>query len=137
MSTVTFGYRISDGKIEVDSINGKRVKNIFKDYLNAKSLTDVALNNGFKFHGAVKRILVNQTYLGTDDYPQLISHQIFEQVQTELKNRAIQLGRTNLPSHQMKFYAQTKFKFNRSHHRYRRPNKQAEYMYQLIESEES
>ena len=137
MSTVTFGYRISNGKIEIDPVNGKRVKNIFKDYLNAKTLTGVALNNGFKFHGAVKRILVNQTYLGTDDYPQLISHQIFEQVQTELKNRAIQLGRTNLPSHQMKFYAQTKFKFNRSHHRYRRPNKQAEYMYQLIESEES
>lgn len=137
MSTVTFGYRICDGKIEIDPINGKRVKHIFKDYLNTKSLTDVALNNGFKFHGAIKRILVNQTYLGTDDYPQLISPIVFEQVQTELKNRAIQLGRTNLPSHQVKFYVQTKFKFNRSHHRYRRPDKQAEYMYQLIESEES
>ncbi|WP_407567459.1 hypothetical protein HL660_08210 [Limosilactobacillus fermentum] len=137
MSTVTFGYRISDGKIEIDPVNGQRVKNIFKDYLNAKTLTGVALNNGFKFHGAVKRILVNQTYLGTDDYPQLISQKVFEQVQTEVKNRAIQLGRTNLPSHQVKFYVQTKFKFNRSHHRYKRPAKQAEYMYQLIESEES
>ncbi|WP_270312157.1 hypothetical protein [Ligilactobacillus agilis] len=96
----------------------------------------MALNNGFKFHGAAKRILVNQTYLETDDYPQLINPTIFKQVQTELKNRAIQLGRTNLPSHQVKFYVQTKFKFNRSHHRYNIPTKQAEYLYQLIESEE-
>ena len=77
MSTVTFGYHIKDGTIEIDPVNGPRVQSIFRDYLNGDSLTDVALKNGFKFHGAVKRILINQTYLGDKYYPLLITPEIF------------------------------------------------------------
>lgn len=136
MSTVTFGYHIKDGTIEVDPVNGPRVQSIFKDYLNGDSLTDVALKNGFKFHGAIKRILINQTYLGDKYYPLLITPEIFNRVQAELHQRALNLGRTNLPTQQVEFYTQTKFKMNRSHHQYNIPAKQAEYLYQLIESEE-
>lgn len=137
MSTVTFGYHIKDGKIEVDPVNGPRVQSIFKDYLNGDSLTDVALKNGFKFHGAIKRILINQTYLGDKYYPLLITPETFNRVQAELHQRDLNLGRTNLPTQQVDFHPQTKFKLNRSHHRYNIPAKQAEYLYQLIESEKS
>lgn len=137
MSTVIFGYCIKGGKIEIDPVNGPRVQSIFRDYLNGYSLTDVALKNGFKFHGAIKRILINQTYLGDKYYPLLITPEIFNRVQAELQQRALHLGRTNLPTQQAEFYPQTKFKMNRSHHRYNIPAKQAEYLYQLIESEES
>lgn len=136
MSTVTFGYCIKDGRFEIDPVDGPRVQAIFKDYLNGYSLTDVALKNGFKFHGAIKRILINQIYLGDKHYPQLITSATFNQVQDMLHQRALQLGRTNLPPRQLEFHPQTKFKMNRSHHRYNIPAKQAEYLYQLIESEE-
>lgn len=137
MSTVTFGYRIKEGQIEIDSVNGPRVQSIFKDYLSGNSLTDVALKNGFKFHGAIKRILINQTYLGDKYHPLLITPEVFNRAQDELHQRALHLGRTNLPTQQVEFYPQTKFKMNRSHHRYNIPAKQAEYLYQLIESEDS
>lgn len=137
MSTVTFGYCIKEGKTDIDPVKGPCVQSIFRDYLNGYSLTDVALKNGFKFHGAIKRILINQTYLGDKYYPLLITPETFNRVQAELHQRALNLGRTNLPTQQVDFHPQTKFKLNRSHHRYNIPAKQAEYLYQLIESEES
>lgn len=136
MSTVTFGYCIKDGRFKIDQVDGPRVQSIFRDYLNGHSLTDVALKNGFKFHGAIKRILINQIYLGDKHYPQLITRENFNRAQKELHQRAFQLGRDNLPKHHMEFHPQTNFKMNRSHHRYNIPTKQAEYLYQLIESEE-
>lgn len=103
------GYRLVDGKIQLDEPKAAVVKKIFEDYLSgastsaiAKQLTEMAFpnaNNKASWnHGSIGKILENVKYLGDEFYPQMIGAELFEQVQKRRKERCDQLGRSIQPN---------------------------------------
>ena len=92
------GYKISNGKIEIDKDQSKTVMLIYTDYLNSKTLNQIARhltqinvpnanNNTNWTHGAVLKILENPKYLGDDFFPQIVSKIIFEKVRQARQER--------------------------------------------------
>jgi len=103
------GYKLVDGKIQIDKAMAAVVKKIFADYLSgtstsalAKRLTEMgfpnANNKASWNHGSIGKILENVKYLGDEFYPQMISADLFEQVQKRRKERCEQLGRSIQPN---------------------------------------
>lgn len=111
------GYKLVNGKIQLDEHKVTVVKKIFSDYLSgastsvlAKRLTEMgfpnANNKASWNHGSIGKILENVKYLGDEFYPQMIEAEMFEQVQKRRQERCEQLGRSlqpNSASHQYPF----------------------------------
>lgn len=103
------GYRIQNGKAEIEPEAAGLVREIFTAYLGGTSTYRIAkdftqrgiLNASHKpswNHGSIGKILENQKYLGDDFYPSLIERSIFEQVQDRRKQRVKDLGRAAQPN---------------------------------------
>ena len=103
------GYKMVNGKIQINETKEKVVKKVFKDYLSgvstyglAKVLTVMGFLNANNKpswnHGSIGKILENTKYLGDDFYPQMIEKEQFEQVQNRRKERCQTLGRTAQPN---------------------------------------
>lgn len=111
------GYKLVDGKIQLDETKAAVVKRIFTDYLSgvstsalAKQLTEMgfpnANNKASWNHGSIGKILENVKYLGDEFYPPMIGAELFEQVQKRRKERCEHLGRSiqpNSTNHQYPF----------------------------------
>ena len=87
------------GEIIAEPTEGQAVKDIFKLYLNGKSMSEIARQmsinqisyNGITFDwnkNMVKRILENEKYLGKDGYPALIDNETFNRANARKKSRA-------------------------------------------------
>ena len=98
------GYRVVNGKAEIEPDSARIVRKIFKRYLVgvstyqiAKELTEQGVLNASHRpswnHGSVGKILENQKYKGDAFYPKIIDTAIFEQVQERRREKAWQLGR--------------------------------------------
>lgn len=103
------GYKLMDGKIQLDEPKADVVKRIFSDYLSgastsalAKRLTELgfpnANNKASWNHGSIGKILENAKYLGDEFYPQMIEAEVFERVQQRRQERCDQLGRSLQPN---------------------------------------
>jgi len=103
------GYKLVDGKIQLDEPKAAIVKRIFADYLSgastsalAKRLTEMgfpnANNKASWNHGSIGKIMENVKYLGDEFYPQMIGSELFEQVQKRRQERCEQLGRSIQPN---------------------------------------
>ena len=86
------GYTLIDGKIEIQEDSRLIVEQIFKDYAAGESTNSIAkklreadgddTQNSRKWvHAAVGRVLENEKYLGTEQYPQIIDKELFDRVQ--------------------------------------------------------
>lgn len=120
---IPIGYKLVDGTIQLDELKAAVVKRIFVDYLSgisthafAKWLTEIGLpnaNNKVSWnYGSIGKILENIKYLGDEFYPQMISTEIFEQVQKRCKERCDQLGRSIQPNsgiHQYPFTGKLRY----------------------------
>ena len=96
---IPFGYTMQKGEIIAEPTEGQAVKDIFKLYLNGKSMSEIARQmsinqisyNGITFDwnkNMVKRILENEKYLGKDGYPALIDNETFNRANARKKSRA-------------------------------------------------
>lgn len=85
---IPFGYKIEQGQAGVHPVESAAVQDIFHQYLNGLSYTQIAREmerRGIKYHQhteqwnkhMVKRILENQIYLGGGQYPRLIDSEEF------------------------------------------------------------
>ena len=81
---IPFGYMMKDGKITTNPKEVLAVVTIFREYLNGKSLSEIANFMDVPYTAdakwnkhMVKRIIENEKYLGTDKYPQLIDEDTF------------------------------------------------------------
>lgn len=103
------GYKMVDGKVQLDEPKAVVVKRIFADYQSgiltsalAKRLTEMgfpnANNKASWNHGSIGKILENVKHLGDEFYPQMIDTELFEQVQKRRKERCEQLGRSIRPN---------------------------------------
>ena len=98
------GYKMVDGKIQIEQEKSAAVKKIYSEYVNGKSILAISkelkennvpnANNKTNWtHGAVGKILQNTKYMGDDLYPPLISKELFHQAQEKRQQKTAQLGR--------------------------------------------
>ena len=96
---IPFGYTMQKGEIVEEPTESQAVKDIFKLYLDGKSMSELARQmsisqisyNGITFDwnkNMVKRILENEKYLGKDGYPALIDNETFNRANARKKSRA-------------------------------------------------
>ena len=96
---IPFGYTMQKGEIVEELTESQAVKNIFKLYLNGKSMSELARQmsisqisyNGITFDwnkNMVKRILENEKYLGKDGYPALTDSETFYCANARKKSKA-------------------------------------------------
>ena len=96
---IPFGYTMQKGEIVEELTESQAVKNIFKLYLNGKSMSELARQmsinqisyNGITFDwnkNMIKRILENEKYLGKDGYPVLIDSETFYHANVRKKSKA-------------------------------------------------
>ena len=100
---IPFGYTMQKGEIVEELTESQAVKNIFKLYLNGKSMSELARQmsisqisyNGITFDwnkNMVKRILENEKYLGKDGYPALIDSETFYCANARKKSKATSIN---------------------------------------------
>ena len=96
---IPFGYIMQKGEIIAEPTESQAVKDIFKLYLDGKSMSEIARQmsisqisyNGITFDwnkNMVKRILENEKYLGKDGYPVLIDNETFNHANARKKSKA-------------------------------------------------
>lgn len=96
---IPFGYTMQKGEIVEEPTESQAVKDIFKLYLDGKSMSEIARQmsisqisyNGITFDwnkNMVKRILENEKYLGKDGYPALIDSETFYRANARKKIKA-------------------------------------------------
>ena len=84
-----FGYRIRNGKIQIDPEEGKLIPEIFASYLSGSTMQEIADHlqlTGVQYSKAnsvwskhmVHRILENRKYCGEKEFPALIDLETFE-----------------------------------------------------------
>lgn len=136
MAHIPYGYRIVDGKAVVDEEQAANVRAIFIDYLSGTALTAAAVKVGLKmYHGSVGRLLRNQHYLGDEFYPAIIDQEMFDAVEEKRMEKAKGLGRVRELAEAPKPECFTQFRMPKVIQKYEDPFKQAEYAYDLIDSE--
>lgn len=98
------GYKMVDGKIEIETDKAEIVKMIFTDYLNGNSMLSIAkmlMKNGVRngndkvnwTHCSVGKILGNYKYMGDEFYPQIIDKSVFTAVQERRKEISEHFGK--------------------------------------------
>lgn len=98
------GYKLVDGKIQLDTPKSDAVIQIFQGYASGESLIRIAeklASRGFLnannqpnwYHGTVSKILENVKYKGDGFFPRLIEPELFEKVQNRRKEQSKKLGR--------------------------------------------
>ena len=85
--------------------------------------------------GIDKRLMETTHYLGDSFYPAIIDKDTYQKAQEERKSRATALGRNNKKTQMRKLQIPTRFHMGEVAALYDNPVKQAEYLYNLIESE--
>lgn len=87
-NTIPFGYVIKDGLIRSDELKSKQVQDFFKIYLEGVGLLEAGKRSGInKQHSVMKRILMNEVYLGNETYPKIIDEDTFHQAYLEQERR--------------------------------------------------
>ena len=100
---IPFGYCMRNGEITVEQKEVYAVATIFSEYLNGRSLLQIAkLMESEKIRyntdsdkwnkNMVKRIIENEKYLGTDKYPQIIDEDIFKRANEKRVRKATTLN---------------------------------------------
>ena len=100
--TIPFGYCMKNGEITTEPKEVYAVSTIFTEYLNGKSLSEIARrmetekiryseDSDHWNKNMVKRIIENEKYIGNDTYPQIIAENIFKQANEKRVRKATSL----------------------------------------------
>lgn len=94
--TISFGYMMQNGEIQINPIEAATVQKIFKMYLDGSSLLAIAnwmSSTGISYSNAtsvwnknmIKRILENEKYIGEKGSPAIIDKEIFHGANAQKK----------------------------------------------------
>ena len=132
MTHTPYGYRIENGMAVVDQADAERIKALYQEYIDCKSIIAAAKKVGIdKTHSVIGRILKNKVYLGTVYYSQIIDEDIFAKVQGIREHNVRNQNRIGIyrPHPKAEIGA---FKIRKIEEKYKDPYKQAEYAYSQI-----
>ena len=136
MAHIPYGYKIVNGKAEVDEKQAEAVRKLFDGYIAGLGLKTASENAGLDiFHGSAGRMLRNKHYLGDEYYLAIIDRERFDKAEEIRIARASSLGRVRELQAAPKPMADTRFTMPFVERKFADPFEQAEYAYSLIESE--
>lgn len=131
-----YGYRIVDGKAEVDEEQAVKVRSLFDNYISGMGLKAAAEKAGLTiYHGSAGRMLRNTHYLGDEYYPAIIDKETFDKAEERRQETAKYLNKYKELKPQERPPVPTKFSMAEPSEEFVDPYRQAEYIYGLIESE--
>lgn len=85
---IPFGYRIVDGKAQIDPAESFKLKKYFSLYLEGFSMAEAAHEAGLQCSATTFRnLLKRKEYSGTDYYPAIITPEYQEQLTSEWERR--------------------------------------------------
>ena len=88
-----YGYKIINGRAVIDEQEAGIIISIFNGYISGLSMKAAAANAGVPMqHSDVKRILMQDAYIGNDYYPAIISRETFAKANGRRLHRANQHG---------------------------------------------
>ena len=132
MTHTPYGYRIENGIAVVDEVDAERIKALYQEYIDCKSMRAAAKKAGIdKTHSVIGRFLKNKVYLGTAYYPQIIDEDIFTKVQEIREDNARSQNRIGTYRPHPKADIGV-FMIRKIEEKYKDPYKQAEYAYSQI-----
>ncbi len=132
MTHTPFGYIIINGKAVIDEENAERVRMLFQEYIDCGSMRAAAKKAGIdKTHSVIGRLLKNETYVGTEYYPQIVDEDIFAKAQEIRGNNAKSQNRIGAYRPHPKAEIGI-FTIGKVATQYDDPYKQAEYAYSQI-----
>lgn len=136
MEHTPYGYKIVNGRAEIDEKQAAVVRKLFDGYIAGLGLKPAAENAGLDvFHGSAGRMVRNTHYLGDAFYPAIIKKELFDKAEKIRMARASSLGRVREWETPPKLAADKKFTMPSVKMKFTDPFEQAEYAYSLIESE--
>lgn len=83
---IPFGYRLNDGRAVVDPTESEMLLHFYRIYLEGAGIADAAAQAGMSYSVA-RTALSNETYLGNDFYPPLVTQAYFERLRQERQHR--------------------------------------------------
>ena len=100
---IPFGYKAQRGSIFINPSEAEAVIEIFNMYCEDATLADIALHlasgnipygNGCDWNKmCVKRIVENEKYTGTEEYPRIVPDELFEKAVQMRRYKAERYGR--------------------------------------------
>ncbi len=131
-----YGYRIVDGKAEIDEEQAVKVRTLFKNYISGMALKMAAEKAGLLIcHGSAGRMLRNTHYLGDAYYPAIIDKETFDKAEERRQETAKYFKKYKELKPQEKSPVLKKFSMAEPTEHFKDAYRQAEYLYGLIESE--
>ena len=132
MTHTSFGYIIEDGKAVIDETKAEKVRRLFHEYMECRSMRAAAKKVGIdKTHSMIGRFLKNKVYVGTEYYPQIVDENTFAKVQEIRESNARNQNRIREYKVSPKAEIGT-FAIGKVTKKYDDPYKQAEYAYSQI-----
>ena len=140
MKGIPFGYRLEAGEVAIDKEAADKVVVLFESYLGGTSLENAAKAAGLCIsHSHARRMLSNPVYLGSGEYPQIISEGMFRMVGEILEKKAGYTRDIRKDVIRKKETAQPKewnFTLLKAETTYEDPKLQAEYVWSLVRRNE-
>lgn len=132
-NTMPYGYTIKNGAIISDELRSNQVQDFFRLYLDGLGLKEAGKQSGInKQHSVMKRILMNEVYLGNEIYPKIIDEDTFFQADLEQERRIKFLKKRKAIKAPETKIVPTKFEFGKITEKYSDPFEQAQYAYAKI-----
>lgn len=132
-----YGYRIENGAAVIHEEEAAQIRKMYEGFLGGLSLIASAAEAGITMkHSSAKRMMQNPHLLGDDFYPAIIDQETYDAFEAERQRREQAMGRDNREKKTIEARpAPTAFRMRKPVTVNTDPYKQAEYLYNLIESE--
>lgn len=131
-----YGYRIVDGKAEIDEEQAVKVRALFENYISGMALKAAADKAGLSIcHSSAGRMLRNIHYLGDGYYPAIIDKETFDMAEESRQKTAEYLNKYRELKPRERPPVPKRFSMVKPTEKFADPYRQAEYLYGLIESE--
>lgn len=139
MEHTPYGYDIIGGKAVINEEQADTVRQICENYLSGMSFKNAAAAAGLTMsHCGVKRLMLNDRYLGDSFYPAILTKETAQRVENERLRREKALGRDRRKGKgDPKGIVYIGFSSPKIPLKYEDPVRQAEYAYSQIRNEVS
>ena len=88
MAYIPYGYKVEDGRAVIDPEEKERLMRFFTLFLEHHPLCECVRESGVeRSDQGAKQLFSKRQYLGTDFYPPMITHDLFNRLQHELRRR--------------------------------------------------
>ena len=139
MQHTPYGYDIIGGKAVINEKQADDVRRICRNYLSGDVLQECGIcGRAYHEHCGVKRLMLNERYLGDEFYPAILTEETVRKVEAERIRREKALGRDRRKGKGApKGVYYTGFSALKIAMKYKDPVEQAEYAYSRIRNEVS